>query len=48
MTKKDIIRFVNAHPICCLATVEGDRPHVRAICMYKADEKGILIQLSTV
>jgi len=48
MTKEDIISFVNADPICYLATVEGDRPHVRAIGMYKADEKGILIQPSTV
>ena len=48
MANEDIISFVNADPICYLATVEGGRPHVRAIGMYKADEKGILIQLSTV
>ena len=48
MTKEEIISFVNANPTCYLATVEGDTPHVRAIGMYKADEKGILIQLSTI
>jgi len=48
MTKGEIISFVNANPICYLATVEGDRPHVRPMGMYKADERGILIQLSTV
>ncbi len=48
MNKEEIIGFVNANPVCYLATVEGDAPHVRAMGMYKADERGILIQLSTV
>jgi pyridoxamine 5'-phosphate oxidase len=47
MNKDEIISFVNANPVCYLATVEGDAPHVRAMGMYKADERGILIQLST-
>jgi len=47
MNKEEIISFVNANPTCYLATVEGDAPHVRAVGMYKADERGILIQLST-
>jgi pyridoxamine 5'-phosphate oxidase len=48
MNKEEIISFVNANPTCYLATVEGDAPHVRAMGMYKADERGIMIQLSTV
>ena len=48
MNKEEIISFVNANPVCYLATVVGDAPHVRAMGMYKADEKGIFIQLSTV
>jgi pyridoxamine 5'-phosphate oxidase len=48
MTKEEIISFMKANPICFLATVEGDRPHVRPMGMYKADEREILIQLSTV
>ncbi len=48
MTKEEIISFINANPTCYLATVDGDAPHVRAMGMYKADERGILIQLSTV
>lgn len=48
MTKEGIISFINANPTCYLATVDGDAPHVRAMGMYKADERGILIQLSTV
>ena len=48
MTNEEIISFMKANPICYLATVEGDRPHVRPMGMYKVDETGILIQLSTV
>jgi uncharacterized pyridoxamine 5'-phosphate oxidase family protein len=47
MDREEIISFVNANPTCSLATVEGDVPHVRAMGMYKADDRGILIQLST-
>ena len=47
MNKEELISFVNANPICYLATAEGNAPHVRAMGMYKADERGILIQLST-
>jgi pyridoxamine 5'-phosphate oxidase len=48
MNKEEIISFLNTNPTCYLATAEGDKPHVRAMGMYKADERGILIQLSTV
>jgi len=48
MTKEEIVAFINANQTCYLATVEGDAPHVRAMGMYKADERGILIQLSSV
>jgi uncharacterized pyridoxamine 5'-phosphate oxidase family protein len=48
MTKDEIISFINANPTCYLATCDGDTPHVRAMGMYKADERGILIQLSSV
>ncbi len=48
MTKEEIVAFINTNPTCYLATVEGDVPHVRAMGMYKADERGILIQFSTV
>lgn len=48
MKKEEIINFINAYPVCYLATVEGDAPHVRVMGLYKADERGILIQLSSV
>ena len=42
MTKQEILAFLNANPLCHLATVEGDKPHVRGMMMYRADENGIL------
>jgi uncharacterized pyridoxamine 5'-phosphate oxidase family protein len=48
MNRDEILSFINANPVCYLATVEGDAPHVRAMGMYKADERGILLQASTV
>lgn len=48
MTRDEIISFINANPTCYLATCDGDAPHVRAMGMYKADERGILIQLSSI
>ena len=48
MDKREVIAFLNTNPVCYLATVEGDAPHVRALRMFKADESGILIQISTV
>ena len=48
MTKDEIVSFINANPTCYLATVDGDAPHVRAMGMYKADDRGILIQLSSI
>ena len=42
MDKKEIIDFINANLACNLATIEGNKPHVRGMMIYKADEKGIL------
>lgn len=47
MNKEEIMQFISENPICYLATVEGGVPRVRAIGTYKADERGILIQIST-
>lgn len=47
MNKEEIMQFIRENPVCSLATVEGDIPRVRAIGTYKADERGILIQIST-
>jgi pyridoxamine 5'-phosphate oxidase len=47
MNKTEVLAFLNANPTCHLATVEGDKPHVRAIGIVKADENGIIIETGT-
>ena len=47
MNKAEILKFLNANPTCYLATVEGNRPHVRAMGMFRADENGIIIETGT-
>jgi uncharacterized pyridoxamine 5'-phosphate oxidase family protein len=44
MTKAEILAAVNANPIAYVATVEGNKPHVRGMQMHKADETGIYFQ----
>ena len=41
MNNAEIFEFINANPICHLATVEGDAPRVRAMGLFKADARGI-------
>ncbi|MEW6586544.1 MAG: pyridoxamine 5'-phosphate oxidase family protein, partial [Nitrospirota bacterium] len=42
MNRNEIFAFLNANPVFHLATVEGDKPHVRGLLLYRADENGIL------
>lgn len=42
MKKAELLEFMNANPIFHLATVEGDKPHVRGMLLYRADENGIV------
>ena len=42
MNKEDVMQFINANPACFLATVDEDRPRVRGMLMYRADNEGIL------
>ncbi len=42
MNKKEILAFLNENPVCHLATVDGNKPRVRGLLMYRADETGIL------
>ena len=44
MNKSDILAFMNSNRSCYLATVEGNKPHVRAMGIHQADEDGIIIQ----
>jgi pyridoxamine 5'-phosphate oxidase len=42
MTKNEIIEFLNANQVFHLATVEGNKPHVRGMLLYRADEDGLI------
>ena len=44
MNKSEILAFLNVNPSCHLATVEGNKPHVRGMRICKADENGIILQ----
>jgi len=42
MNKAEILVFLNDNPVFHLATLDGDKPRVRGMLLYRADEKGIL------
>jgi uncharacterized pyridoxamine 5'-phosphate oxidase family protein len=44
VNKGEILAFMTANPTCHLATVEGNKPRVRAMVIYRADENGIIFQ----
>jgi pyridoxamine 5'-phosphate oxidase len=44
MTKAEIIAAIKESPMCHLATVEGNKPHVRGMGVLKIDETGIYFQ----
>ncbi|HUT96944.1 MAG TPA: pyridoxamine 5'-phosphate oxidase family protein [Dehalococcoidales bacterium] len=47
MNKSEILAFLNANTTCYMATLEGDKPRVRAMGMVSAGEDGIIIQTGT-
>jgi uncharacterized pyridoxamine 5'-phosphate oxidase family protein len=42
MTQQEILEFINKNQACTLATCEGNKPHVRGVLIYRADNNGIL------
>ncbi len=42
MTQQEIFEFINKNMSCTLATCIDNKPHVRGMWMYRADEKGII------
>lgn len=40
MDFEEYVKFANEHPICSVATVEGDQPQVRMLGMWFADKNG--------
>ena len=47
MDKKEILEFIAKNPTAYMATVEGDKPHVRAMGTYRADENGVIFSMQT-
>jgi pyridoxamine 5'-phosphate oxidase len=47
MDKKEILAFITTNPTAYMATVEGNKPHVRAMGTYRADENGIIFSMQT-
>jgi pyridoxamine 5'-phosphate oxidase len=42
MNKSEILAFLNTNPVFHLATLDGDKPRVRGMLLYRADDEGIL------
>lgn len=42
MNREQILEFLNANPMCHLATCEGKQPRVRGMMMYRADASGLI------
>jgi len=42
VTKDEILKFLKENRLCFMATVEGNRPRVRAMDTYRADDNGII------
>jgi pyridoxamine 5'-phosphate oxidase len=47
MDKKEILAFINKNPVVYMATVEENKPHVRAMGTYRADENGIIFSMQS-
>jgi uncharacterized pyridoxamine 5'-phosphate oxidase family protein len=47
LNKSEILAFIQKNPDGFLATVEGNKPHVRAMGTYRADENGIIFAMQT-
>ena len=42
MTRQELFAFMTSNPTFFLATVEGGKPHVRGLLLYRADVNGII------
>lgn len=47
MDFQDCVKFANEHPVCYLATVEGEQPRVRPLGMLFADNTGFYFQTAS-
>ena len=47
MDKKEILEFITKNPTAYFATAEGNKPHVRPLGTYRADENGIIFSMQS-
>lgn len=47
MDKREILDFITKNPIAYMGTVDGDKPRVRAMGTYRADEDGIVFSMQS-
>lgn len=47
MNKEEVFKFIKSHPIFQLATIDGDKPRVRSLSLFRADENGIVFYTYT-
>jgi uncharacterized pyridoxamine 5'-phosphate oxidase family protein len=47
MDKKEILAFITKNPTVYMATIEGTKPHVRAMGTFRADENGIIFSMQS-
>jgi len=41
---QECIKFANEHPVCSLATMDGDQPRVRMFLLWRANEDGFYFE----
>mgnify|MGYP001554454019 FL=1 len=44
MNFQEYVDFATEHPVCSLATVDGDQPRVRTFLMWRANEDGFFFE----
>ena len=42
MTKEEVFEFIKRNPVFALATAEENKPYVRHMMLYRADDNGII------
>lgn len=47
MDKKEILDFITKNPTAYMATADDNKPHVRAMGTYRADEDGIIFSMQS-
>jgi len=47
LDKKEILAFITKNPVAFMATIDGDKPRVRAMGTYRADENGIIFSMQS-